>query len=111
MVDLRVRALISTILTWCVALSQLQRTSLQVDEPQLGGTATEAGAVKSNEDEENVTTYKEAMVKIKEATGVSDVQEVVCRFLSQGDTKAHLEQLKGENNEQRVKLREEKVEW
>ena len=65
--------------------------------------------MKSNEDEEHITTYKEAMATIKEATGVSDVHEVVRRFMSQGDTKAHLERLKEENNQQLRELREEKV--
>ena len=80
-----------------------------MDEPQLGGTLTELGTVKSNEDEEHITTYKEAMTKIKEATGVSDVKEVVRRFHSQGDTREHLEQLKTENSQQLSKLKEEKV--
>ncbi|XP_062515772.1 outer dynein arm-docking complex subunit 3-like [Corticium candelabrum] len=87
---------------------QLQRTSLQVDEPNLGEVSLEVDAMKSNEDEEHITTYKEAMATIKEATGVSDVHEVVRRFMSQGDTKAHLERLKEENNQQLRELREEK---
>jgi pyoverdine/dityrosine biosynthesis protein Dit1 len=80
-----------------------------VDEPRLGGALTELGTVKYNEDEEHITSYKEAMAKIKEATGVSDIQEVVRRFHSQGDTKEHLEKLKTENSQQLAKLREEKV--
>ena len=49
------------------------------------------------------------MAKIKDATGVSDIQEVVQRFLSQGDTHKHLEQLKINNEKMLARLKEEKV--
>ena len=49
------------------------------------------------------------MAKIKDATGVSDIQEVVQRFLSQGDTHKHLEQLKVNNEKMLSRLKEEKV--
>ena len=49
------------------------------------------------------------MAKIKDATGVSDIQEVVQRFLSQGDTHKHLEQLKVNNEKMLARLKEEKV--
>ena len=66
------------------------------------------GTLKSSEDDEHITTYQEAMAKIKEATGVSDIQEVVRRFMSQGETRKHLDQLKSDNEQLLVKLREEK---
>jgi hypothetical protein len=37
------------------------------------------------------------------------VQEVVQRFLSQGDTQKHLEQLKNDNEKMLIRLKEEKV--
>lgn len=49
------------------------------------------------------------MTKIKDATGVSDIKEVVQRFLSQGDTQKHLEQLKLNNEKMLVRLKEDKV--
>ena len=61
------------------------------------------------EQEKKISTYEEAMAKIKDATGVSDIQEVVQRFLSQGDTQKHLEQLKINNDKMLVRLKEEKV--
>lgn len=39
---------------------------------------------------------------------MSNIQEVVDRFLNQGNTKKHLEQLKEENTHQLARLREEK---
>lgn len=39
---------------------------------------------------------------------MSNIQEVVDRFLNQGNTKKHLEQLKEENTEQLARLKEEK---
>ena len=59
---------------------------------------TEQKAVLSGEEQERkITTYEEAMNKIKDTTGVSDIKEVVQRFLSQGDTQKHLETLKLNN--------------
>lgn len=55
-----------------------------------------------------ITSYEEALAKIKDATGVSDIQEVVDRFLNQGDTKRHLEQLQEENTKTVARLKEEK---
>eukprot|EP00118_Oscarella_pearsei_P002609 m.11020 g.11020 ORF g.11020 m.11020 type:complete len:554 (+) comp22903_c0_seq1:22-1683(+) len=86
---------------------RLQHNSLQVDEPHFGAF-TEAGTLKSTEDEEHITSFQEAMAKIKEATGVSDIQEVVRRFMSQGETRKHLDQLKSDNEQLLVRLREEK---
>ena len=61
------------------------------------------------EQERKITTYEEAMNKIKDTTGVSDIKEVVQRFLSQGETQKHLEQLKTNNEKMLVRLKEEKV--
>ena len=49
------------------------------------------------------------MNKIKDTTGVSDIKEVVQRFLSQGETQKHLEQLKTNNEKMLARLKEEKV--
>ena len=71
---------------------------------------TEQKAVLSGEEQEHkITTYEEAMNKIKDTTGVSDIKEVVQRFLSQGDTQKHLETLKLNNEKMLVRLKEEKV--
>lgn len=61
------------------------------------------------EQERKITTYEEAMNKIKDTTGVSDIKEVVQRFLSQGETQKHLEQLKTNNEKMLARLKEEKV--
>ena len=58
--------------------------------------------------EAKISSYEEALAKIKDATGVSDIQEVVDRFLNQGDTKRHLEQLREENTKVVARLKEER---
>lgn len=55
-----------------------------------------------------ISSYEEALGKIKDATGVSEIEEVVERFLNQGNTRKHLQQLKEENTGQLARLREEK---
>ena len=72
-------------------------------------TAEQKASLSGEEQERKITTYEEAMTKIKDATGVSDIREVVQRFLSQGDTQKHLEQLKLNNEKMLVRLKEEKV--
>ncbi|KAI0217961.1 Coiled-coil domain-containing protein 151 [Lamellibrachia satsuma] len=59
------------------------------------------------EDQVKITTYEQAFHKIKEATGVSDTQEVVGRFENQGETRRQLEEMKAQNEKQISRLREE----
>ena len=66
------------------------------------------GASLQEEQEEKISSYEEALAKIKDATGVSDILEVVARFLNQGDTRTHLEQLQVEHSQTLARLREEK---
>jgi len=47
------------------------------------------------------------MKEIRDATGVSDVDEVVQRFLAQGETREHLLDLQRGSKEQLAQLREE----
>lgn len=82
-----------------------QRASLQQDE-----LVNESKVQMSGEEQERkITSYEEAMAKIKEATGVSDIQEVVQRFSSQGETQKHLEALKQTNEKSLIRLKEDKL--
>eukprot|EP00164_Ancoracysta_twista_P002641 GFYU01003515.1.p2 GENE.GFYU01003515.1~~GFYU01003515.1.p2 ORF type:complete len:499 (+),score=244.27 GFYU01003515.1:80-1498(+) len=47
-------------------------------------------ALRIEEEQEKITTYEEAFRKIKDATGVSDVNEVIQKFLTQEDTHHNL---------------------
>ncbi|XP_018429137.1 PREDICTED: coiled-coil domain-containing protein 151-like, partial [Nanorana parkeri] len=72
-------------------------------------TPVETQLVASGQEEEKmIRTYQEAFQKIKEATGVTDTQEVVKRFVAQGETHQHLEELKSENEKTLVRLKEDK---
>ncbi|XP_060108430.1 outer dynein arm-docking complex subunit 3 [Heteronotia binoei] len=53
-------------------------------------------------------TASEAFDKIRSATGVTDAEKVVARFLAQEETFQHLEEMKSENEEALVHLKEEK---
>ncbi|KAM9313493.1 outer dynein arm-docking complex subunit 3 [Gastrophryne carolinensis] len=64
-------------------------------------------APSGQEEEKVIQSYQEAFQKIKEATGVTDTQEVVRRFIAQGETHRHLEELKSENEKTLVRLKEE----
>ncbi|XP_046844613.1 outer dynein arm-docking complex subunit 3-like [Xenia sp. Carnegie-2017] len=82
---------------------RLHRGSIQQDD-----LSDQKPVLSGEEQERKITTYEGAMMKIKDATGVSDIREVVQRFLSQGDTQKHLEQLKNDNEKMLVRLKEEK---
>jgi len=82
---------------------RLQRTALQQDDAN-----DQKSQLSGEEQERKISTYEEAMAKIKDATGVSDIQEVVQRFLSQGETQKHLDQLKLSNEKTVLRLKEEK---
>jgi chromosome segregation ATPase len=61
------------------------------------------------ENAEKVTTYEEAFRKIKEATGVTDVNEVIQKFLTQEDTLKSLQAMTKEAQARIDALSEEKV--
>lgn len=83
---------------------RVQRVALPGED-----TPVETQLVASGQEEEKmIRTYQEAFQKIKEATGVTDTQEVVKRFVAQGETHQHLEELKSENEKTLVRLKEEK---
>lgn len=60
------------------------------------------------EQEEKISSYEEALAKIKDTTGVSDILEVVARFLNQGETRDHLEKLQTEHTQSLARLQEDK---
>ncbi|XP_058634259.1 coiled-coil domain-containing protein 151 [Onychostoma macrolepis] len=60
------------------------------------------------EEEESISTFEEAFQHAKEATGVTDSQEIVDRFISQGETQEHLEKMKAENERMLLELKEER---
>ncbi|KAI8911720.1 hypothetical protein EDD86DRAFT_245982 [Gorgonomyces haynaldii] len=60
--------------------------------------------------EKKMAEYEETMRLIKEATGVSDITEVIAKFQSQGDTLNHLTNLKQSNEERIEQLKAKKAE-
>jgi len=56
--------------------------------------------------QEQLETYEDAMRRIRDATGASDVSDVVQRFMSQKETQAHLTQLQRDNTEKIEQLRQ-----
>lgn len=51
--------------------------------------------------------FEEAMKRIKEATGVEDVNEIIQKFVTQEDTTNNLQELKNENDKKLAKLTED----
>lgn len=58
--------------------------------------------------EKKLAEYEEIMRLIKEATGVSDISEVIAKFQSQGETHAQLSQLQKANEAKIAELKEKK---
>ncbi|XP_034058366.1 coiled-coil domain-containing protein 151 [Gymnodraco acuticeps] len=83
-----------------------QRTAMQPDE--LSSEAQRSSPRIAGEQEKVISTFEEAFRRIKEATGVTDIQEIVERFISQKETHQHLEKLKGENETVLQQLKEQK---
>ncbi|XP_034543780.1 coiled-coil domain-containing protein 151 isoform X2 [Notolabrus celidotus] len=83
-----------------------QRTAMQPDE--LSSEAQRSSPRMAGEEEKVISTFEEAFRRIKEATGVTDIQEIVDRFISQKETHQHLEKLKEENENMLQQLKEQK---
>ncbi|CAL8079151.1 unnamed protein product [Calicophoron daubneyi] len=71
------------------------------------GVTTGAAGI-SEEQQQKIAAYEEAFSHIKEATGLSDLNQIVKRFESQGETLTHLLELKEQAAKQCEKLREER---
>ncbi|XP_072239872.1 coiled-coil domain-containing protein 151 [Leuresthes tenuis] len=85
---------------------RVQRTAMQPDE--LSSEAQRSTTRMAGEEERAISTFEEAFRRIKEATGVTDIQEIVERFISQKETHQHLEKLKGENEEVLLQLKQQR---
>ncbi|XP_029366210.1 coiled-coil domain-containing protein 151 [Echeneis naucrates] len=83
-----------------------QRANMQQDE--LSSEVQHSTTRMTGEEEKAISTFEEAFQRIKEATGVTDVQDVVQRFISQKETHLHLEKLKAENEKMIQQLKEQK---
>jgi len=57
------------------------------------------GEISNEEQQQQILTYEDGFRKIKEATGVSNIQEVVDRFESQDETKRHLMELQSSHED------------
>ncbi|KAM4677821.1 outer dynein arm-docking complex subunit 3 isoform 2-T2 [Discoglossus pictus] len=85
-----------------------ERRAQRVILPGDDATAENQQMQNGQEEERVIHTYQEAFQRIKDATGVTDTQEVVRRFIAQGETHKQLEELKSENDKTLVRLKEEK---
>ncbi|KAG5449038.1 Coiled-coil domain-containing protein 151 [Clonorchis sinensis] len=66
-----------------------------------------AGGI-SEEQQQKITAFEDSFRQIKEATGLSDLNQIVRRFESQGETLKHLIELKDKAERQCQALREER---
>ncbi|XP_017336495.1 coiled-coil domain-containing protein 151 isoform X2 [Ictalurus punctatus] len=82
-----------------------QRVVLHTDE--LSSEAQRSG-VAEGENDKTISSFEEAFQRITEATGVTDIQKVVERFISQRDSHTQLEQLKVQNERELQRLKEER---
>ncbi|TRY92367.1 hypothetical protein DNTS_014101 [Danionella cerebrum] len=72
------------------------------------GSEAQRSATAVGEEMETTSAFEEAFQRIKDATGVTDSQEIVDRFISQGETQEHLEKMKAENERILQELKQEK---
>ena len=64
---------------------------------------------KKEDEQEKINTYEEAFRKIRDATGVSDVSEVISKFLTQEETQKRLMEMTKESQLRIDSLQEEKA--
>ena len=88
-------------------LQKQEEEKLKMGGPQHDNFATQQ---RSEEEQEKINQYEEAFRKIKEATGVSDVQEVIQKFITQEDTHRNLVEMTKEAQSRIDQLNAEKSE-
>merc|ERR1711988_1694448 len=70
---------------------------------------SQLNAAKKEDEQEKITTYEEAFRKIRDATGVSDVSEVISKFLTQEETQKRLMEMTKDIQLRIDSLQEEKA--
>ncbi|XP_047220813.1 coiled-coil domain-containing protein 151 isoform X2 [Girardinichthys multiradiatus] len=88
------------------AEKKVQRTIMQPDE--LSGEAQHSTTRIAAEEEKAISTFELAFRSIREATGVTDMQEVLENFILQKENHKHLEKLNRENEQVLLQLKEQK---
>ncbi|XP_029015573.1 outer dynein arm-docking complex subunit 3-like [Betta splendens] len=83
-----------------------QRMTAQPDEPS--SEPQRSTTRMAGEEDKATSAFEDAFQRIKEATGVTDIHEVVERFISQKETHQRLEKLKGENETALQQLSQQK---
>ena len=68
-----------------------------------------SGAKPSGDEKQKLQDYDEAMRRIKDATGVSDVNEIIQKFATQSDTYNNLNELKASNERKLLELNEKRI--
>ncbi|XP_056136493.1 coiled-coil domain-containing protein 151 [Lampris incognitus] len=86
--------------------TRAQRAPLQLDE--LSSEAQRSTTSMGGEEEKASSVFEDALLRIKEATGVTNIKDIVEHFISQGETHNHLEELKVEDEGLLLQLKEEK---
>eukprot|EP00928_Gymnodinium_smaydae_P036964 TRINITY_DN25742_c0_g1_i1.p1 TRINITY_DN25742_c0_g1~~TRINITY_DN25742_c0_g1_i1.p1 ORF type:complete len:525 (-),score=196.63 TRINITY_DN25742_c0_g1_i1:788-2362(-) len=90
---------------------QEQDRAAERQRQELDATAgTNAGAADddASEEQQKLQDYEAAFIRIKEATGVNDVNEVIQKFLTQEDTRTNLIRLTKENQASIDRLTEDR---
>uniref|UniRef100_A0A3P9DCK1 Outer dynein arm docking complex subunit 3 n=1 Tax=Maylandia zebra TaxID=106582 RepID=A0A3P9DCK1_9CICH len=90
----------------CCCIVQVQRAAVQLDE--LSSEVQHSTTRMLAEEEKDISTAEEAFRRIKEATGITDIQELEEHFTSQKETRRHLERRREENEEVLLQLKEQK---
>lgn len=75
-----------------------QRLQMNQQDTQETAAQEATDAPPEAEQESKITNYEDALRKIKDATGVSELSEVVEKFMTQGETHKHLMDLKKESD-------------
>lgn len=93
--------------------SEEQRKKYEAMERRLraaglvGTSETGEASASREEAKKKIETYEEAMRRIQDATGVSDINEVVTRFYAQGESQEYLEEMRVKNTALQEKLHED----
>ncbi|KAJ3066696.1 hypothetical protein HDU98_010016 [Podochytrium sp. JEL0797] len=93
-------------------IDKLERKTMQIDEQNADTNPNSDSNNQAYDEakERKMGEYEETMRLIKEATGVSDINEVIAKFQSQGATHNHLTQLQQQNETRVEDLKKRKTE-
>ena len=89
-------------------VNQQQLEKKPAPRDQINGTDLKSGKLNQEIESQRLHEYKKAMLEIKQATGLSDINEIILKFATQSKTHSNLKEITSQNEKKLFMLTNKK---